>query len=446
MLFAFCISESSFAVRGGNRESNRSDAQSETINARRGSSPRRGATGRVAVGTPVNRTRLRVDMPVKQDVVEEDEEELPEIEEIKKVVSFKKYTPDINELITRISVDSSRVGIGGVKNYSYTPEKCVAGFQECSIQNSICGKNFSSCLDYSEIELEEKTWFCQKTLMKKCEPDIHESMFDNFMVAIENARAAKTEADRVRAERLAEEKRRKEAAAEAERKRKEEAEIYALACKNAGGQVQNQICLVNVTLQYPGGTADTALPAGERAYCNATTFGYDPINKLEVKQKKNRAWITAAGAVVGAAGGALVGNSIENNMEEKADDFEEYLNEEKTDGKNIKKNKATYLGKCEEAGIREKKCTEIVDEYIDDNYGDEDADDVDKEIEEFAEGLSLDYEDISQDVKSYLKNNLDKWKKFTAKEKEDLKKEALSCQKISCLRKAMNTVERGGGS
>ncbi len=311
LFFTFALPEASFA---GRRDGNRSKTRKETSksSARRGS--KRGgdsSRGRSGAVRAVGERSSSISVAKKEEVKEEIIAEKPVVKKIKKSVNFPRYSRNLNTVISNASAQYSSVG-SGVKHYSYSPSKCLSSFQECTSQASICGAGFSNCVGISEIELEEKTWFCQKTIMEKCSPETHEDMFENFRSAVKRGEQVKKERQN---EIVKAEQRKVEAKKMAEQEARDEIAIYNLACGNAKGFMKIGKCFKKITVKFAKKTDSIDIELSEtqpiRQQCTNEALA-KTLEKFKAGSAKRLAIAAAVGAGVGFAGGAVSHKVMQN--------------------------------------------------------------------------------------------------------------------------------------
>ncbi len=311
LFFTFALPEASFA---GRRDGNRSKTRKETSksSARRGS--KRGgdsSRGRSGAVRAVGERSSSISVAKKEEVKEEIIAEKPVVKKIKKSVNFPRYSRNLNTVISNASAQYSSVG-SGVKHYSYSQSKCLSSFQECTSQASICGTGFSNCVGLSSLDLEEKTWFCQKTIMEKCSPETHEDMFENFRSAVKRGEQIKKE----RQNEIAKAEQRKvEAKKMAEQEARDEIAIYNLACGNAKGFMKNGKCFKKITVKFAKKTDSIDIELSEtqpiRQQCTNEALA-KTLEKFKAGSAKRLAIAAAVGAGVGFAGGAVSHKVMQN--------------------------------------------------------------------------------------------------------------------------------------
>ncbi|OQX94260.1 MAG: hypothetical protein B6I23_01860 [Rickettsiaceae bacterium 4572_127] len=439
----FGNSVSSFANRdrSDRRDRNRLESRHEKTERKSNQEARRGRSNSGRSGGSA-RSALVVatknESPKVEKAVVEEETEL-KIAPIKKTTQYPNYSSDLQDIISNASSQYSKVG-RDVKRYSKSPSSCIADFTECVSQTSICDKEMKKCLNSDKLELEKTTWFCQKKFLDKCHPDSHETMYERFLSDL----AGFIEARRQR--KLAGEEQARQIAL-AKQRAYDKKEIYKLACKNAGGlPTDNGKCGFMVSLVYPGGNVEQILTRKDKLFCNATTMGYDPIEKKVTEQTKKRNTITAIGAGVGLVGGAIAGHEIEDNMEEREEDFIADMNEENkvfADDKERKyffgeditkeeketyKTKEKYIKKCGEERMSKGKCRRLADEFFTekaDEYTPRDSVDGEEEKnEEFKRCLTygITFADCESHIKDIEISYDDFVSKFERKFRDKIKK------------------------
>ncbi|MBN2676086.1 MAG: hypothetical protein JXR30_02420 [Alphaproteobacteria bacterium] len=371
--FARVADRSEASARSGSRTSTR-DRSSSRDNTSQSSSERRGRS--VSGGGTQGRQRVagsRTEAVVKKAVAEdiepetEEAEESPSLSEMKKTVQYEKIGTDLADFISQAQSRHSKVGLG-IKDYSMANGECISSYSDCASQASICGTNYKNCYDASPLEIEESTYFCFKSLLPKCHPDIHDQMFESLLKNIEMSQKEKIQGDRpVYQKQLGDCIRREcpdgnypfescyqsglEEAKKAcgdvishcnlfypdmlsefentykviREKALDEEAIYALACQNAGGFMSQGLCKKSYEIRYIKGndfksmkrvskmnlskeSYELVLSENPTEYvCGMNTEAITELNNVAEKQSKRKFIATSVGGVAGAAVGAYFG-------------------------------------------------------------------------------------------------------------------------------------------
>ncbi len=362
-MFGNSISSLANRDRSDRRDRNRLETRHEKTDRKNNQEARRGRSNGASRSSSSARSGSVIatqnELTEIEDVIVEEETEL-KIAPIKKTINYQSYSSNLQDIISNASSQYSKVG-RNVKRYSKSPSVCIADFSECVFQTSICDKGLNKCLNSDKLELEKTTWFCQQKFLDKCHPDSHETMYERFISDL--AKVIETRRQR----KLASDKKARQIAL-AKQKAYDEKQIYKLACKNAGGMLaKNGRCGFEISLFYPGGNIEQTV-IGEKAYCNTSTMGYDPVAKKQTEQKHRKNTLTAIGAGVGAIGGAFAGHEIEENIEEREEDLENYLTIQLKKGLPTERQKLYNhcKGKSiekKEIGMREGKCIRLIDAF-----------------------------------------------------------------------------------